>query len=511
MIGRRAFLQLGAAMALAARPAAAVPPLEPEAEPFSYDWLQQEAMRLSEAPFAPAPEVPQEWRDLTFDQYRKIWWDSREALWTGTDRPHRVDFFAPGLYFPRPVEICVVEDGMARRVAFDLESFDRTDKFPDVPVDETLGYSGLRLRAELRQEAIHEEFAVFQGASYFRAIGTGQTYGLSARGLALRTADPEGEEFPEFTRFWLEAPDPGARTIRMYALLDGESTTGAYRFDISHGHPCRMEVEATLYPRRELARAGLAPLTSMFLFDATNRDRFDDFRDAVHDSEGLLVWNGAGERLWRPLANPARLQVSEFLDDGPRGFGLIQRDRSVEGYGDLEAHYHERPSLWITPRGDWGPGSVTLVEIPADMEIYDNIVAFWRPREPLAAGGPHRFSYGMEWGDGPGEGGAEGIRPAAAVLQTRIGQGYDKSAEGTIVTIDYADHEGFADLEAVTPIVSASRGEVEPGILQRNPGTGGVRLGFRFRPGDAEQSELRAQLVAGGRTFAEVWLYRWTP
>ncbi len=504
MLSRRAMLQLGAALALA-RPASAIPALEEAETPFSYDWLQAEAMRLAAAPFRPAPMVPESWRNLSFDEYRMIWWDGREALWTGTERPYRVDFFAPGLFFPRPVDINVVENGMARRIAFDLESFDRTDQFPDVPIDETLGYSGLRLRAELRQSEIFEEFSVFQGASYFRAIGTGQNYGLSARGLALKTADPMGEEFPEFTRFWMEAPEPGSGTIRVFALLDGESTTGAYRFDITPGMPCRMALEATLYPRVELANVGIAPLTSMFLFDETNRHRFDDFRDAVYDSEGLLIWNGNGERLWRPLANPTRLQVSSFLDENPRGFGLIQRTRDVEAYGDLEANYHNRPSLWITPGEDWGRGSVTLVEIPADEEIYDNIVAYWRPRTPLAAGQAHRFIYAMTWGDGPEE-----IRPATAVLNTRIGQGWDKDADGMIVTVDFEDHADFADLSTVTPVINTDMGEIVGGILQRNPGTGGVRLGFRFLPGDATQAELRVQLLKEGRTFSEVWLYRWT-
>ncbi len=505
MLDRRALLQLGAAMALA-RPAAAIPSLEDAAVPFSYDWLQAEAMRLSTAPYQPNPEVPAPWQDLSFDEYRMIWYDGREALWTGTDRPYRVDFFAPGLFFPRPVDINVVEDGFARRIAFDIDSFDRTDQFPDLPIDETLGYSGLRLRAGLRQSSIFEEFAVFQGASYFRAIGTGQTYGLSARGLALKTADPMGEEFPEFTRFWMEAPEPGNDTIRLYALLDGVSTTGAYRFDITPGLPARMQVEATLYPRTDLANVGIAPLTSMFLFDETNRNRFDDFRSAVYDSEGLMIWNGAGERLWRPLANPTRLQVSSFLDENPRGFGLIQRTRDLEAYGDLEALYHNRPSLWITPGEGWGRGSVTLVEIPADQEIYDNIVAYWRPRTPLAAGEPHRFTYGMAWGGEPDD-----IRPAAPVLNTRIGQGWDKDADGTIITVDFGDHENFADLSAVTIALSTNVGEVMGGILQRNPGTGGVRLGFRFLPGEAEMAELRAQLLLDGRTFSEVWLYRWTP
>ena len=504
MIDRRTLLQLGAALA-AAGPAAAIPQLEGEGTPFSYDWLQAEARRLSRSPYAPAPEVPRSWRDLSFDQYRMIWWDEREALWTGTGRPHRVDFFAPGLYYPRPVGIYVVEDGTARRVAFDLSGFDRTDQFPDVPVDDTLGYAGLRLRAELREPSVYEEFAVFLGASYFRAIGTGQSYGLSARGLAIDTAGPAGEEFPEFTQFWLDAPVPGSDSIRVHALLDGPSTTGVYRFDITQGLPCRMRVEATLYPRTELSNVGIAPLTSMFLFDATNRHRFDDFRDAVHDSEGLLIWNGAGERLWRPLANPSTLQVSQFLDVDPRGFGLVQRDRDLEAYGDLEAHYHERPSLWITPRDAWGPGSVTLVEIPADKEIYDNIVAYWRPEQPLLAGETYRFAYDMAWGEDP-----QDIRPAASVLQTRIGQGYDKDAEGTIVTVDFAPDPAFDDLNAVRIAITANRGEVMGGILQRNPATDGVRLGFRFLPGDAESAELRAQLLADGQTFTETWLYRWT-
>lgn len=475
-----------------------------DAVAFSEEGLHDFARAAQAAEYAPMPLIPQPWRDLGYDDYRQIWFDPRNALWEGTDRPFRVDFFHPGLYFPRPVEISVVADGMARKVPFDLSLFDKTDKFPDLPVDETMGYSGLRLRAELERPGIHTEFAVFQGASYFRAIGTGLFYGLSARGLALRTADAEGEEFPEFTRFWLEAPDPDASTIRMHAFLDSPSVCGVYRFDITPGAETTMDVQATLYPRVALDHVGLAPLTSMFLFDETNRTRFDDWRPAVHDSDGLMVWNGAGEQLWRPLANPRELQVSSFVDDNPRGFGLMQRSRDIAQFADLEAHYHDRPSLWITPGEDWGKGSVTLVEIPSDREIYDNIVAYWRPRDAIAAGGAHSFTYTMTWAAA-----APPARPVARVLNTRQGLGFDQQSR--VFAIDFAPHEAFeGDLDSITKFVGTNRGAVSEGILQRNPETGGVRFNFSFDPGEAEAAEYRAQLLKDGITITEVWLYRWT-
>ncbi len=505
MLSRRAMLAMLGAAAVAGR-ADALPMFKGTRQPFSRAWLKERAKALAAQPYAPMREVPKAWRDLDYDQYRSIWFNSGKGLWTDTNRPFHLDFFHPGLYFPRPVEVNVVEDGMSQALAFDISLFDKTDQFPDLPIDETMGYSGFRLRSELKTPGIFEEFLVFQGASYFRAIGTGQNYGLSARGLALNTGDALGEEFPDFTHFYVEAAEPGARTSKVHAILNSPSVTGAYSFEITPGLPAEMKVECALYPREELAHVGIAPLTSMFLFDQTNRTRFDDFRSAVHDSEGLLVWNGAGELLWRPLANPKQLEVSSFVDDGPRGFGLMQRARDVEDYADLEAHYHNRPSLWITPDTDWGKGAVTLVEIPADKEIYDNIVAYWRPREPMAPGAEHNFSYKMAWGGEPPR-----PRDVAAVLNTRIGKGYDKKVPYQIIAVDFEDHPDFGeDLDTITRFISSNRGSVSDGVLQRNPGTGGLRLAFKFDPGTAKQAELRMQLVRNGTSLTEVWLYRWT-
>ncbi|WP_299191479.1 glucan biosynthesis protein [uncultured Litoreibacter sp.] len=507
-LSRRAFLTMLGAAAMAGQ-ADALPVFKGKPQPFSRAWLKDKAREMASVPYAPMKEVPQAWRDLSYDQYKSLWFNTKKALWSDTKRPFQMDFFHPGLYFPRAVEINVVEGGIAKTLGFDLTLFDKTDRFPmDLPVDDTMGYSGFRLRAELKTPGIFEEFLVFQGASYFRAIGTGQNYGLSARGLALNTGDSAGEEFPEFTHFYVEAADPGERMTKVHALLNSPSVTGAYTFEITPGLPAQMKVEATLFPREDLPHVGIAPLTSMFLFDQTNRAKFDDFRSAVHDSEGLMVWNGAGELLWRPLANPRELEISSFVDDGPRGFGLMQRARDVEDFADLEAFYHNRPSLWIKPSEDWGKGAVTLVEIPSDKEIYDNIVAYWRPREPMAAGSEQSFSYVMEWGGEPPR-----PRDVAQVLNTRIGKGYDKKVPYQIVTVDFEDHPDFGtdkELDDITRFISSNRGTVSDGVLQRNPGTGGLRLAFKFDPGEATGAELRVQLVKDGTSLTEVWLYRWT-
>lgn len=500
-LSRRRFLStcLSSVSALAIAPVAMA---TGAAIPFDHDTVIAEARDLASRPYAEREMVPQEWQDLSYEQYRSIRFRLDKALWYGTETPYNVDFFTPGLYFPRTVKVFEVEDGMPRPVAFSLDMFDKGKEVPTLPVDATLGFSGLRLRTEMHRPGKTDEFCVFQGASYFRAIGLGEAYGLSARGLALNTGDAVGEEFPDFIRFWLERPVPGQRNMVVHALMDSPSVTGAYRFDVTPGEDCTMEVQATLFPRTELDHVGIGPLTSMFLYDQTNRNRFDDFRPAVHDSDGLMVRNGAGEVLWRPLANPKRLQVSSFVDMNPRGFGLMQRAREFADFADLEAHYHRRPCLWVEPKGDWGKGMVRLVEIPADQEIYDNIVAYWRPSTPYQAGAQIDLSYRLIWGEEP-------YRTAMPkVLNTAMG---DKTfGEGRLAVIDFEASDLFDDPDAITVFTGSPHVEVSDGVLQRNPDTGGLRLAFAFDPGERDHVELRAQLLRDGAPASEVWLYRWT-
>ena len=478
-----------------------------EGAPFSEAALLDLAREVAARPYAPRPKVPHQWRDLTYDQYRAIRYDTSRAIWAGSDTTLEFDLFPPGLYFPHSVEVNTVEDGIARRVPFDMSLYEKHEIVPtDLPVDDRLGYSGIRLRAELEKPGKFQEYAVFQGASYFRVIARGLVYGLSARGLAVNTAAQEGEEFPEFTRFWVERPAPGVRAHKVHALMESPSVTGLYHFTLHPGGTSTdVDVRATLWPRVDLGNAGIAPLTSMFYFDAKMRDRFNDFRPAVHDSDGLTVHNGNGEMLWRPLNNPRTLQVSSFVDDGPQGFGLAQRSRDYTDFHDLEAQYHNRPGVWITPGEDWGRGAVTLVEIPSDKEIYDNIVAYWRPREPLAAGSEHSLSYRMTW-----TGEIADTVPVARVLETRVGRGFPNDLR-QVVTVDFAPHPALPeDLDALVIYVNSNRLETSQGLVQRNPVTGGPRLAFSFDPGEVRVAEMRAQLFHEGRPVTEVWLYRWT-
>ena len=472
--------------------------------PFDGSHVVNLARDLSRRSYVEPVRIPKAWTDISYDDYVSIWFDGRNALWEKeAETPLRLDVFAPGLYFPTPIRISVVEDGIARSLRFDLGVFDKTDMFPDLPIDHTLGYSGLRLRAELEKKGIYQEFAVFQGASYFRAIGTGNIYGLSARGLAIDTAAPKGEEFPDFRAFWLEKPAPHAKTFTLHALLDGPSCTGAYRFEITPGAPLVVDVSARIFPRRDIDNVGIAPLTSMFQYDQTNRHMFSDFRPAVHDSDGLLIMNGAGETIWRPLANPKTLQISAFLDHNPKGFGLMQRARNFSDFADLEALYHRRPGVWIEPKGDWGAGSVSLVEIPTPSEIFDNIVCYWRPRDGLARGSDTAFEYRLTWGEDSHYG------TGLPVLNTLIGSAFEN--DGIIVAIDFAPEAGApTDLDEVTKVVQSSAGRVSAGVLQRNPETGGPRLAFKFHPDGAPLIEFRAQLRLEGAPLTEVWLYRWT-
>lgn len=472
--------------------------------PFSTDWLWDRARKLAQKEYEPKPMIPTAWQELSFEDFNKIQFNLEHGIWIGEDRPLTMDLFTAGLYATRPAAINIVEDGVAKTLGYDLSLFEIRGDLPDLPVDDTMGYSGFRLRTTLNTPSHFDEFIVFQGASYFRAVAKGQGYGLSARGLALRTGHPDGEEFPDFTDFWVEAAAPGDTVFTVHALLNAPSTTGAYSFVITTGDTTNVDVTATLFPRVDLDHVGLGALTSMFLFDETNRSRFEDFRPGVHDSDGLLMWNGKGERIWRPLANPKNLEISVFNDENPRGFGLMQRTRDPEKFADLQAYYEKRPSLWITPNGNWGAGAVELVEIPSDKEIFDNTVAYWRPLEPMLAGSEYDFGYAMSWGDE-----ASGLPDLAHVLNTRIGKDFDQI--DTIIAVDFAKHAVFeGDLSDIKMVITSDAGEISEGILQHNPGTDGVRLAFHLSPQDAARIELRAQLVSGDKPISEVWLYRWT-
>ncbi|WP_099559053.1 glucan biosynthesis protein G [Hartmannibacter diazotrophicus] len=477
--------------------------------PFRRSTVAEIARKLAAQEFqAPDSSLPDVLQNLSYDQYRDIRFRREKSIWADQKLPFQLQLFHRGAYFKQPVEVALVNKGEATHLPYDPEMFSFGSLVPQPIPNEDIGFAGIRIHGPINTPDYYDEIAVFQGASYFRSLAKGQVYGISARGLALKTADPEGEEFPTFRAFWVERPSEAADSIVVSALLDSPSTTGAYRFTLRPGMPTLMDVEAQLFPRVDLQKVGLAPGTSMYFFSGNGPHDIDDFRPSVHDSDGLLMVTGRGERLWRPLANPKTLQISAFSDTAPRGFGLIQRNRNFDDYEDLEAAYQRRPSLWIEPVGDWGSGLVTLIEIPTDSEIHDNIVAYWNPHEPIPAGSEFSFAYRLAWGGDP-----EAALGSARVTSTRSGQvPNDRDSGMRLFVVDYSLAAGI-DRGAIgqpKATVSSYKGSVKNVVLQNNDVTGGFRLSFQLDPGSEELIELRAELHFDNGEPAETWVYRWT-
>ncbi|MBV5263846.1 glucan biosynthesis protein [Pinisolibacter aquiterrae] len=487
----------------AAGPEPAMPKTDGPGVRFEPHVLRARAAAMAARPFEPPDtKLPKGLDNLNYDQYRAIAFRPKDTFLREGPGPFRIEWMPRGFLYRDHVDFDAVEDTQALRIV----QYDGCFVFPpDVPPPkdgETLGWSGFRVKTPINRPDVAEEFLVFQGASYFRAVGRGNVYGTSARGLAIATADPAGEEFPLFREFWIEKPKSDGNLLVIHALLDSPSVTGAFRISIVPGETTTTSVEAALYPRTDLDKVGLGTLTSMFLFAPNDRKGFDDFRPAVRDAEGLAFLTAAGEHCWRPLANPRMLQMSVFADGNLRGFGLMQRQRSFFEYQDMEAAYEKRPSAWVEPLGDWGAGKLVLVEIPTNEEIHDNIVAFWRPDEPLRKGGEYLFSYRIHWGmDGP-------VRTDLARVTSTLEGGGD---EERLFIVDFVgaavETSKPEDLKAE---ISCRPGTVIEPVIEANPHTKGLRLAFRVKVDAAQMVEVRARLMRGADPVTETWLYRWT-
>jgi glucans biosynthesis protein len=488
----------------------------PEPAPFTFAEVRRRAAALASRPFEDQQDVlPPAVRHLSYDQYRDIRFRPQKALWRDAGLSFQVQFFqrASFDFMDAPlakVVINIVDQGHVVRVPYISEMFDfgRT-VVTELPAD--LGFAGFRIHYPLHRADYYDEVAVFLGASYFRALGQQQHYGLSARGLAIDTGLAKAEEFPRFREFWLEKPQPNATAMTVYALLDGKSVTGAYQFTIRPGKDTVFEVKAHVFMRAEVEKIGFAPLTSMFFTGEGTERFFDDFRPEVHDSDGLLLATGHAEWLWRPLANPTRIRVSSFRDTNPRGFGLLQRDRDFDHYQDLESAYQTRPSVWIEPLGEWGTGAVQLVELPSDSEKHDNIVAFWVPAERAEAGKEWQFAYRMAFFLD-----TSGLPPGGRTYATRIGVGgYSGESEPDKrkFVIDFAGGR-LSDLDPTAPVeavVTASAGRVDNQTVQRNDFIDGWRVFFDLKPAGEAPVELRCFLKVGEDALTETWSYQWNP
>lgn len=482
---------------------------------FDFDSVSALAEKRAAKPYGErAPALPKGLAKLTYDQYRGIRFRPESALWRDQAR-FEVQFFHLGFNFKRPVNMFEVSDAGVRPISYRSEQFNFGKTRVPSPLPADLGFAGFRVHFPMHTPAYKDELIVFLGASYFRLLGRNQTFGISARGLAIDTATPEGEEFPSFTDFWLVRPSAEQRSLTIYALLDSKSITGAYRFDIRPGEISQVEVRSRLYPRMKINKLGVAPLTSMFLYGENARTRaMEDLRPEVHDSDGMMAQTGAGEWLWRPLHNPRDLRVSRFLDENPRAFGLIQRDRDFSNYQDLEANYHARPSYWVEPLAAWGKGAVELVEIPSDEEIHDNMVAYWVPEAPVEAGKPLEFSYLLSafsrtpaWPPG-------GRAVATRLGSARVPGVVEKPVKGMRrMTIDFTggDLDGLAGAQPVKAQLTANGAEIDDLTVQRVPDSGLWRVSFRIKSKGDLPIELRCYLALYGEALTETWAYQITP
>jgi glucans biosynthesis protein len=472
------------------------------AEPFGFAQVEDKARALQEAPYqAQALPVPASLQKLTPEQYAQI--QDVDPLWRRQGLPFEAQFYLPGSYFDRPVVIRSIVDGQVQPIPFSLQHFGFGDlQVPnDLPAD--LGYAGFRLLYPLNTPPHHNEFISFLGASYFRAVGTGQIYGTSARGLGIDTALPSGEIFPYFKEFWLVQPQPGATEMVVYALLDSPVATGAYRFVIHPGKAVTVQVEATVYLRKPVQVLEIAPLTSMYWHGKGRGPVAGDWHPEQHDSSDLVMANGDGEWITRPLDNPLHIQATTYAMDHPQGFGLIQQDRQFSAYEGLNTQYQLRPSVWVEPVGDWGEGHVELVELPTNNRDMDNIDAFWVPARQPAPGEAFHVAYRLRFFLDN-----DGLIPNGHPVATYLGDG--KVPGSRTVVIDFAGGPltqlpGSAPVDAIVTVDHGAK------VLKQKVEWDDARHFWRvvadILPVSGQPANVRCYLALNGQAMTDTWTY----
>jgi glucans biosynthesis protein len=493
------------------QPVAASAKKKPQLPAVEFSNVIEEARALAEKSYKDEFKRVSGLEKITYDEYRMIRFKPERALWKDKSL-FQAQFFHLGFLFLRPVQIFEVEKGKSKEVVFKPELFEIADAVKNkIPKGGVSNFAGVKLTYPLHSAAVQDDLAVFLGASYFRLVGRGDQFGMSARGLALNTGAPEGEEFPHFSKFWLVQPSERQTSMKMYALLESENVAGAYQFIIHPGAATKVDVTAQLFFRSTDKKLGIAPLTTMFLRSEGQRRGIDDFRPEVHDSDGLIIHTGSGgERLFRPLANPRQgVRISRFVDSNPKGFGLVQRDREYGNYLDLETYFEARPNFWIEPKGTWGAGSVELVEISTEFETNDNIVAYWVPdAQPEKE---MRFEYTVHAGRAiPSPAEAIAFRSVSKSLMTAEQieeEGQDKRR--FVVDFKGPSLDLLAESQPVHAELTMTNGNFSELTVQKNRRNNEWRVTFVATKKTGAASDIRLGLSLYGERLSEVWLNLW--
>lgn len=480
---------------------------------FEFGEVVNKAKALAEGKYQPPPEVPDFLRDLDYQSYQAIRFNPDASLWREGRSRFQVMMVPPGKFYTHTVQLNEINADGVVPIPFDKSVYTIADAELAKRIPANLGHAGFKLTYPLGEGTEQNQFLVFAGASYFRGVAEGNRFGLSARGIAVDTGLPSGEEFPSFVEFWIERPGGGSNQMRVYGLLNGPSVSGAYRFDIHPGATTRIDVTAELFFRESVEQPGLAPLTSMFYYGENTQRPAGEWRPQVHDSDGLLIHDRASkEWLWRPLVNPSRLSLSYMQVKSLGGFGLLQRDTAFHEFEDAEAGYELRPSAWVEPRNGWSDGEVVLVEIPTDSETNDNIVAFWKPGEDAGAGTHHTFAYTLSFGHSDLTG-----QKSGRVVKTFVGDG-NRTGGGDVedayrIIVDFAGGplDKLKPDAAVISNVSEASGSEGAEILEHYveyiAADNNWRLSMLVRPGKGDAPIFRGQLLLDGKPLTEVWTY----
>ncbi len=506
------------------------------AQEFSFETLRENARKLASEPHKPEKqELADFWKNLTYDQHRDIRFKMDSGLWAKEKLPFSIDFFHPGWTAKKTVTLHEVAEGKATPLGFDRNLFDYGKQVIPEGTPPPPGYAGWRARYHLNSPEYMDEFLVFLGASYMRAIPKGAPYGLSARGLSLNSGLPGvPEEFPDFTRFYLQRPAPDATSLTAWALLEGESVTGAYQFKITPGPDTVMDIEAEITLRKPVQQLGLAPFSTMFWFGESTHPKPFDFRPEVHDSDGLLMELGSGNLHYRPLEHSKdQFRHCVFSMERPRSWSLVQRDRYFSSYQDLEAHYHDRPTVRVEPLAGFDNGRLHLIEMPTTDETNDNVILVWEPQPALEPGKPFHFRYRLHWVRDPEPSGLFTVRA------TRSGNPVQQP-DKVLMTIDFAkplnpevkkEDIKWDDFTKLKPVVTVNQKEVKlihaglsdlsmanvddlPAGLGRSPNVHMpqvVRAFFVLEPPkDMTDIDMTCELQdETGKAVSERWVYLW--
>jgi periplasmic glucans biosynthesis protein len=486
---------------------------------FGLDEVTQEARALAGKPYVKPPIADKRRAALDYDAYRRIQFRAESALWRAQGLPFEMHFFPLGWGFHRPLRLAEIVDGKAVPLTITAQAFNNDGVLPPERPNAPVGVAGWRLTYPLNEPGKRDELISMLGASYFRVLGQGQRYGLSARALAVdTTGGAQGEEFPDFIAYWFKRPAKDAKEFSFYALLDGPRVTGAYEFTLRPGAATVTEVRARLFLRSggnlpPVATLGIAPLTSMFLHGENQPSSNGDFRPEVHDSDGLQIQTAEGEWIWRPLTNPAGVFTTSFALRSPRGFGLMQRDRAFANYEDIEARYDLRPSAWIEPVGDWGEGRVELLQFNTPDETHDNVAAYWVSNQRPAPGTPLELAWRVHWLGKDGK-----LPPGAWATQSRAGHGYFKgtrSNERHKLVIDFtatALPAGVSPAEVQAVASLGANAKLLRVHTYPNEVRGGWRTTVEFERLNAKHAvEARIFLRQGANTLSETWSYALPP